>query len=190
MPRSPVFAAALFALLSAMAPGAAAQPLVTVRGSAIAYRVDVPLGWEQSGGDDLMVGRDSVFIAVSATDLVPLQKTPLPGSVGEQRRLLTQRFMHSDTVMMAIVSRVARNLDLAEDGRVLEVRTLGGQRAAYMSGRPVQSRMKGMAHVYFTVKDGVMYLLTFNAMDTNPEKHQDLFDRVHRSFVLAEAPPS
>lgn len=185
------FAASLLVLLSGLAPAAAAQPLATIQGSSIGYRVDLPAGWEKSGGDDmLMVGRGDVIISVSATDLVALQKTPQPVSVAEQRRIYTQRFMDSDSAMMALMAGVAERLRLEPDGRMLEVRTLGGQRAAYVRGRPVQNRALGSSQAYLTVKDGILYLLSFIALDNNPGRHQDLFDRVHQSFVLAEAPPS
>ncbi|HEX8211422.1 MAG TPA: hypothetical protein VF584_14720 [Longimicrobium sp.] len=190
MPRIHVLAA-LAALLSGLAPAAAAQPLVTFQGTPIAYRVDVPVqGWNRSVDNDVLtVGRDDVIMMVSVTDLVSLQQNPGTVSEADQRRIYTQRFMGSDSIMMALMTRVVSSLNSLEpDGRVLEVSTLGGQRGAYVRGR-LQGPTPGVGEAYLTVKDGIMYLLVFFARDSSPEKHQDLFDRVHRSFVLAEAPP-
>ncbi|HSU15831.1 hypothetical protein [Longimicrobium sp.] len=186
-----VFAAALAALLSGLAPAAAAQDLVPLVGKPIAYRVSMPAqGWNVSTVDDkLMVGRDSVIMIVSATDLVALQGDSRAGTEADRRRILTARFMGSDSIMMALMTRVAaRATALEQEGLVQEIRTLGGQRAAYIRDRKVQDGRTTWRQVYLTVKDGIMYLLVFVAQGENPDMHKDLFDRVHQSFVLAETP--
>jgi hypothetical protein len=181
-----VFAAAL----AGLAPAAAAQDLVPVEGAPIAYRIGVPVGWASSNENgNLTFGHEDAVIIVSATDLVGLQESPPPVTEESRRRILTQRFMGSDSIMMALMTRVAsRAAALEQEGLVKEIRTLGGQRAAYLRDRQVQNGVTRWRQAYITVKDAVMYLLVFVVQDSDPDKHKDLFDRVHQSFVLAERP--
>lgn len=154
-----VLAAALVALPFGLAPAAAAQDLVPVQGAPIAYRVSLPgPGWETSNENgSLTVGREDVMIIVSATDLVSLQQRPQTVSEAQYRSILTQRFMASDSVMMALMTRVVANARSLEQGLVKEVRTLGGQRAAYIRERQAQSNGEPRWHqAYLTVKDGVV----------------------------------
>jgi|GEM_PF-3254483 len=187
-----VLAAALVALLFGLAPGAAAQDLVPVVGRPIAYRVSMPsVGWTVSTENDvLQVSREDAVIMVSATDLTTLQPKPASISEADYRKILTQRFMGSDSVMLALMSRVAANASsLEQDGRV-EIGTLGGQRAARVQDRRERNGVARWHHSYITVKDAVLYMLAFDVPGETPEAHKDLFDRIHQSFVLAEAPPS
>jgi hypothetical protein len=184
-----VFAALLFGL----APGAAAQQgLLPLEGSPIAYRVNVPYpGWSNTSENGMMmIARDEAMIIVTATDLAVLQERPASMSEEQYRRILTERFMASDSVMMALTTRVvSRAAALEQEGLVQEVRTLGGQRAAYIRARKVQDDGKTTwRQAYLTVKDGIMYMLVFVVQDRNLDKHKDLFDRVHQSFELAAAP--
>lgn len=188
-----VFASTCAALLFALAP-AAAQELRVVEGTPIAFRMGVPdaAGWDVSNDSaGLTVGRSDLLMMVSATDLAAMQAPPAGVSRVDQRRILTQRFMGSDSAMMALMTRViARSGVLERDGLVMEARTLGGQRAAYLRDRATMAGALWSRQAYITVKDAVMYLVVFFVKGNDPDAHKDLVDRVQRSFVLAEAPPS
>jgi hypothetical protein len=170
-----VLAAALLALLFGVAPGAAAQDLVPVVGAPIAYRVEVPdQGWTRSGDDGMLtVGRNDAMIIVSVMDLATLQQRPASVSESQYRTTLTQRFMASDSVMMALMTRVvSRAPALEREGLVQEARTLGGQRAAYIRDRQVQNGTTRWRQAYLTVKGGIMYMLVFVVQDTDPDKYK------------------
>jgi hypothetical protein len=187
-----VLTAALVALLFGLAPAAAAQDLVPVEGKPIAYRVSMPAaGWNTSTDIGvLQASREDAVIMVSATDLTTLQAKPASISEADYRKILTQRFMASDSVMLALMTRVAANASsLEQDGRV-EIGTLGGQRAAHVQDRRAVNGVARWHRSYITVKDAILYMLAFDVPGGNPEAHKDLFDRIHQSFVLAEAPPS
>lgn len=194
MRSSHIGARALFAVLAGLLFGrapAAAQDLVPVTGAPVAYRVNLPgAGWNTSNENGmLMVGRDDAMIVVTATDLTTLQQRPANITEAQHRTALTQRFMASDSVMLDVMSRVVAGASTLEpEGLVKEIRTLGGQRAAYIRDRKVENGSPKWRQAYITVKDGIMYMLVFIVQDTALDTHKDLFDRVQQSFALAETP--
>jgi hypothetical protein len=187
-----VFAAALVALLFGLAPAAAAQDLVPVVGKPIAYRVSMPaVGWTISTENNvLQVSREDAVIMVSATDLTTLREKPASVSEEDYRRILTQNFMGSDSVMMALMTRVAAKARSLEPDARVEIGTLGGQRAAHVQDRRMQNGEARWHRSYITVKDAIMYMLAFDVPGGNPDAHKDLFERIRQSFVLPDAPPS
>lgn len=188
-----VLAAAFVALLG-VAPRAAAQDLTTVTSAPVGYRVDLPVPeWQLQRNDEdmLMVGTTDAVIIASAWDLMANEQ-PQPSLPEDfHRRIVTERFMGSDSVLLAGVAEALANTGtLQRDGRVAEIRTLGGERAGYMRAQWVRNGDTGWAHAYMTVKDGVMYALLHVVGGTDPDKYKELLDRVRQSFVLAAAPPS
>jgi len=133
-------AAALFSAALAFAPGASAQgaaPLATIVGSPLPYRIDLPKGWEivresevvEHGKNHVVAGRGGpAAVVLLATDL--LEGTPFHGPGAEERRKLTDMLLGSDSAMYEFLNGHGPDAHLSEVVR--EIRSLGGQRAAYM----------------------------------------------------------
>lgn len=187
-----VLAAAVLALFGA-APGAAAQGLTTVTSAPVGYRVDLPVGdWQLQRNDEdmLMVGTTDAVIIASAWDLMDAEQRHPDIPEDFHRRIVTHRWMSSDSLLLARVAEALANTGhLQEEGKVAEIRTLGGERAGYMRAQWVRNGDTGWAHAYLTVKDGIMYALLHVVGGTDADKYGELFGGVHQSFVLANAPP-
>jgi hypothetical protein len=191
----PSFATALLAAVLALAPAVSAQspasmPLTSTVGTPIAYRIGLPAGWKTFEQEDgmLMVGTERLMIMVGAMDMMEGQENPLPVSEAEARRIMTSMIMGSDSLMFGILNEAAHGQKDAEfRDAVREIRTLGGQRSAFMKGRVIGEET-GWVELNVTVKDGILYLLAFGADDRQFAAHEPLFARIRDSFVLAPAP--
>ena len=192
--RARAVLAAAFAALFSVAQGAAAQELTTVTGTPIAYRIGLPVpDWQLQRNDAemLMVGTTDAVIIASAWDLMANEQRHAALPEDLHRRIVTERFMGSDSTLLAGVAEALANAGtLQPDGQVAEIRTLGGERAGYMRAQWVRNGDTGWAHAYMTVKDGIMYALLYVVGGTDADKYKELVDRVQQSFVLAAAPPS
>jgi hypothetical protein len=185
--------AAAFVALFGVVPRAAAQDFTTVTSAPVGYRVDVPVEWQLQRNDAemLMVGTTDAVIIASAWDLMANEQRHAALPEDFHRRIVTERFMGSDSTLLAGVAEALANAGtLQPDGQVAEIRTLGGERAGYMRAQWVRNGDTGWAHAYMTVKDGIMYALLHVVGGTDPDKYKELVDRVQQSFVLAAAPPS
>ena len=205
--------AALFACASA-APAQsspASTPLVPHTGSPLAYRIGFPGGWEvqrkdvnvsrqgqvQGGritntvrmelqGETLTAESGTGFIQLLVSDIVPVQRSDLPVSWAEQRRIVTSTILGSDSLLFGLMANAARGLGTGFRNVVREIRTLGGQRAGYMSGLLVQPGLQSRTEIYVTVKDGIMYVMIFAESDSRFAAREPLFARVRDSLVFAE----
>ncbi|HEX2080770.1 MAG TPA: hypothetical protein VHG08_23900 [Longimicrobium sp.] len=179
-------AGALFGL----APAAASQSLVTTVGEPIAYRVDLPAGAEISrDGPFLAAETPKHIVLVAAADLVAEAEYQLPVSDPEARRILTSVFMDSDSLLLGLMDEGMRRRNVELVGVVREIRTLGGQRAAYLRGGVGRRGTDGWMEMHVTVKDGIMYLLIVGGMGRAGARDETLAARIRDSFVLPDAPP-
>jgi hypothetical protein len=197
-----------FALLGAvvLAPAAPAQTsarLVSTVGDPIPYRIDLPGNWkvsrEQAPGPlrkagarnahVLTAARGGTMVMVIAMDLLAEQENPLPVSDAEARRMLTGMLLGSDSLLYGMMDQwnVTPSGEPRLRDAVREIRTLGGQRAAYMRGRINERGAAGELEVHFTVRDGIAYFLMF-AAENSLGRNETLFGRIRDSLVLAPMP--
>lgn len=206
--------AALFACASA-ASAQSSPALVPHTGEPLAYRIGLPRGWEvqredvtasqeaqvQGGtvtntvrveiqGEQLSAGNGTGYIHLLVSDLVPVKRSDLPVSWAEQRRIVTSTLLSSDSLLFGLLANVVRNQGAQFRDMVREVRTLGGQRAGYLSGVLVQPRLESRTEIYVTVKDGIVYVMIFAEEDSDFAAREPLFARVRDSLVFAENAPS
>ncbi len=192
--RTHAVLAAAFAALAGTAQAAAAQDLAPLTGTPVAYQVGMPVpAWELLRNDEEMmqVGTADAVIIASAWDLLAQeQRNPaIPDHI--HRTIVTNQWMDSDSLLMARVAEALSSTgNLQAEGRVEEMRTLGGERAAYMRTQWEREGDTGWAQAYVTVKDGIMYMLVHVVAGADADKYGEIFGRVHQSFVLAAAPPA
>ena len=183
--------------LLAAAPPALAQsplastPLVTHKGSPIAYRIGVPKGWKTGSGEEMMAATsDRALVLVFASDVMGEEGNELPVSEAEARRIMTSVFLGSDSLLFAVMGEILKEAK-ADDGNltdvVRDVRTLAGQRAGYLSARGSDFLDEpARLEMYVTVSQGIVYVVAFAAVDAEYEAHRPLFDRVRESLVFAD----
>jgi hypothetical protein len=188
-PRATI-ALMLCAVLLGSAP-AAAQKLETIVGNPIAYRVGLPAGAEiVDDGETVHVETENAIVFVGAVDLVATQDEKLPISDREARRLMTNVFMDSDSLLLGLLYQSMAQQGVELENIVTEMRTLGGQRAGYLRGEFVEAGDRARMEMHVTVKDGIMYLLIVGCEDGDDAASATLAQRIHQSFVLADAPPA
>lgn len=208
----------LLAALLACASGAPAQsspastPLVPHTGSPLAYRIGFPSGWKveregvnvsqqaqvQGGntvrvrfeGEALIAERGTGYIQLLVSDVVPAQPSDMPVSWAEKRRIVTNTILSSDSLLFGLLANTARGLGTGFRDVVREIRTLGGQRAGYLSGLLVQPGLQSRTEIYVTVKDGIVYVMIFAETDSRFAAREPLFARVRDSLVFAENAPT
>ena len=187
-----VLSLVLIALASPAVAQAPDPPLETMTGSPIAFRVDLPRGWElERNGGYISAGRGRVVIAVGATDMYVRESVPAGMSEAEARRRITTMTMSSDSSMFEVMNMLGGLMadnDKTQDKKY-EIRTLGGQRAGYVTGwMEMRTSPRARMDRYLTVKDGIAYLAVFMVEDARHEAHQPLFARVLDSFAFPAAP--
>jgi hypothetical protein len=194
------FAAALFGAALIVAPPASAQgapSLLTSVGSPLPYRIDLPREWEITRGSQVLnTGRVHVLaassgdlsVAVIASDLVEDGQDRIPGvSDAEMRRIMTDMFASSDSLLLGLMqaSIAAMKQEARVRDVVREIRTLGGQRAAYMRARFERGGKWYSVEMYAAVKDGVVYVLRTTAGADERAAHEPLFARIRDSLRFA-----
>lgn len=205
----------LLAVLLASAASAQSAPLVPHTGSSLAYRIGFPGGWKvgredlsatrdvqvaagritntvrvEVRGEQLSATRGAALITLVTTDLLPIKNPAVPTSWAEQRRIMTASVMGSDSLLFGLLANAARRLGPGFTNAVREMRTLGGQRAGYMSGLHSVRGDEARMECYVTVSDGVMYFMFFADADSRFAAQEPLFARVRDSLVFASAPVS
>jgi hypothetical protein len=196
---------ALACLLAALPPPALAQsaaspvltPLAPTVGTPIAYRISLPERWEITREDDVLTARQGpLTVVLGAMDMMKDVEDPLPVSDGEARRIMTNMIMGSDSLLYAMMREVTQEEEgYRVTGTVRDIRSLAGQRAAYLKGRYEEDGEIGWAEAHITIKDGIMYMLMFTLeggerTEAEFATHQPLFARIRDSFVPADAPPA
>src|SRR5688572_10828999 len=117
---------ALTFAVPALAPAAEAQRLVTATGDPIAYRVDVPAGARiDHDGYYMIAETDNAYVITAAVDLLTAADHGLPVSDGEARRIMTNMFMGSDSLLLGLFDEGMRRRNVRLEGLVREIRTLG-----------------------------------------------------------------
>jgi hypothetical protein len=185
------------------APAARAQtsapvPLTTTVGDSIPYRVGLPGDWKVTrlsmNSSNFRVhvlvaeGGDTLAVAISATDLAAQVDRPAGVSLGQMRRMMTERILGSDSLMYGMIRESVANRGWEVQDEVREIRTLAGQRAAYMRGRSESEGMPVSFEMHVTMRDGIVYAIV--AMSDDHAAREPLFARIRESFVLAPAPAS
>lgn len=196
---------ALTCILVALSPPALAQsaaspvltPLTPTVGTPIAYRISLPEGWEITREDDVLSAKEApLTVVLGAMDLMKGVENPLPVSDMEARRIMTNMIMGSDSLLFALMRDVTKEEEgYRVTGTLHDIRSLAGQRAAYLKGRYEEDGEIGWAEAHFTIKDGILYMLMFTLeggerTEAEFAAHAPLFTRIRDSFVLADAPPA
>lgn len=197
------FAAALVSAALIVVSSASAQSapsLVTSVGSPLPYRIDLPEGWEiHRGSQDaaehavhfLAAGTEDRAAVLITVDMMQGWKEPLSVPDAQARRILTDMSINSDSLLYGMMhmfgGTVAKN-----EGPVLdvvkEIRTLAGQRSAYMRGRTVKGGRSEWFEIHITVQHGIMYMLILTVQAEDVRSHEPLFARIRDSLVFAPAP--
>ncbi len=192
----PTFMRSTLALIVAsglfgIAPAAAGQTLILSEGTSVPYQVKLPVDWGSAREDGvLIVGDGTAAVIITAQSLAEGdEEEPLPGSGAEASQQLIDMILSSDSVLMGMLTdqfASGAGMDLSDGVR--EMRTLGGQRAAYLRGRYNTDGEEGWIDAYLAIKDSVVYILAFRVPGDDPAPYASLFARIHESFVLANAP--
>ena len=169
---------------------AGAQPLTAVLGEPVPYGIGVPEGWSTDLDGEVLSLEDpdeETVVMVTAFDLVAAQTRPASMSEAEARRILTERVMSSDSVLLDMLQRNAGRASrypLSDVTR--KIGTLGGEKAGWMSARTRIAGETGWIRNCLTVVDGILYTLIFMGMgEPNPEQ-ESLIARISDSFVPAD----
>jgi hypothetical protein len=194
----PVLTLLCSALAAAPAHGqrSSNSPLREHVGTPVAYRVGIPVRWElKEDGDKLTATNGRVMLVLGARDLVTNKvESKLPVSDAESRRILTNMFMSSDSLLLGLMDRITEQVMEERGVRcsqvTREVRELAGQHAGFHSLRCGEGREAARLDTWVTVKDGVMYMLVYAGEPKDYAANEPLFDRVRQSLVLADAPPA
>jgi hypothetical protein len=183
------------------APAARAQtsapvPLTTTVGDSIPYRVGLPGDWKitrvsgnvSNARIHALVAEDGETraVTISAADLAARTDRPAGVSMGQMRRMMTERILGSDSLMYEMLRGSVASLGWKVQDAVREIRTLAGQRAAYMRGRFENEGMPVSLEMHLTMRDGIFY--TVVALSDDHAAHEPLFTRIRDSLVLAPAP--
>ncbi|HST61613.1 MAG TPA: hypothetical protein VLK84_23110 [Longimicrobium sp.] len=172
------------------APAAAGQALILSEGTPIPYQVKLPVDWGSVREDGvLIVGDGTAAVIITAQSLAEGdEEEPLPGSDAAASQQLIDMILSSDSVLMGMLTdqfATGAGMDLSDGVR--EMRTLGGQRAAYLRGRYNTDGEEGWIDAYLAIKNSVVYILAFRVPGDDPAPYAPLFTRIHESFVLANA---
>jgi hypothetical protein len=214
-PVLPILASLIACASAAPAQSSSASaPLVTQTGSPVAYRIGFPRGWKieredmnvsrqaqvqggtvtntvrmQFAGETLSAESGTGYVHLVVADVVPVKRSDLPVSWAEQRRIVTNTVLGSDSLLFGVLANATGGQGADFRDRVQEIRTLGGQRAGYQSGLLVTPGLQSRVEIYVTVKDGIVYVLTFAESDSRFAAREPLFARVRDSLVFAENAP-
>lgn len=187
---------AAFALACAaagLAPAAQAQKLAPIVGDPVPYSVSLPEGWTTEEDEEMlyMYSDDEDFLIMTAAqDLVAGEEEPMGGMPeADARRFLTTMIMSSDSLLLQMLEMgLMSQGELKMRDVIKEIRTLGGERAAYMAGRVEMEGEEGWMQLHVTMKDGIMYILGFVGKASSAAEREPLMARIRESFVLAEQP--
>lgn len=187
-PRS-ILALTITGVLLGFAPAVPAQQFVPVVGTPIAYQVDLPVEWEVTREDEmLMAGDDVGGVMIAAQDaLAGDDGRPLPASEARARRIRAERLMNADSLLAAVAGMFVSDEEMEIRDVTREMRTLGGHQAVFVRGHAADDEGSGWFQVYLTIKDGVMYMLVCAVQGEDPTSYDQVFARIHESFVLADA---
>ncbi|HYR08020.1 MAG TPA: hypothetical protein VEQ60_09635 [Longimicrobium sp.] len=182
----------LLAFTLGLAREAGAQPLAPVVGEPVPYSIGVPEGWSTDLEGDVLSLEDpdeETVIMVSAFDLVAAQTRPASMSEAEARRILTERVMASDSLLLDMLQgNAARATRYPLIDMTLEIGTLGGEKAGWMWAHSRIAGEAGWIRTCLTVVDGILYTLVFMGMGEHEPEQESLVARVRDSFVPADMP--
>lgn len=197
------FLLALSCAFLGLAPAARAQtsapvPLATTVGDPIAYRIDLPRGWEISRVSQnvpngtahaLSATGSEGGVSITAADLVA-GRTDRPAGVSEaqMRKMMTDMILGSDSLMYGLLQAAIANQGGTIQDAAREITTLAGQRAAHLKARVERDGTTTPLELHLTVRDGIMYVITTIAEDGRYAAVEPLFARIRASLVLAPAP--
>jgi hypothetical protein len=197
------FAAALFGAALVVAPSASAQGAQSLRtavGTPFPYSIDLPRDWEIQRGNQkdgastmhlLAAGSGDRSVVLITADVMEALDEPLLVSEGQARRIMTDMFISSDSLLYGMMHMFGGTV--AEDeGPLLdvvkEIRILHGQRSAFMRGRTVKDGRSEWFEIHITVQNGILYMLLFTVKTNDYAAHEPLFARIRDSLVFAPAP--
>lgn len=183
----PTLGVVLTGALLAFAPAVPAQQFVPVVGNPIAYQVDLPVEWEVTHEDEMLMAGDEVGgVMIAARDLVAGDDGgPLSAREARARRIQAERLLNADSLLATLTGMFVSDEEMEVSDVTQEMRTLGGHQAVFVRGHMADDEASGWFQAYFTIKDGVMYMLA-SAVQGEDTSYDQLFARIHESFVLAD----
>ena len=170
----------------ALAQDRAPRPLNVVTGAPIAYRIGVPRGWDvQRKTNGLTATRRPAVMTFNAIDMVRAATIDPRMTEADARREMTAIVMGSDSATFHTMRRIMEMGGQAVPLRdvAYEIRTLGGERAGYMTGwsedpdAPAEFA-RARWERYLTVKDGIAYMLFFIVPDSRHEELKPVLGRI------------
>lgn len=170
---------ALAGALLGVAP--ARRKLVVRTGDPVPYRVALPEGAEIEAGTDRLSARTwDIAVMVVALDMQEGETDPLA------RRILTNLVMGTDSMLFELLDEEIRMRKLQLDDVVHTIGLLGGQRAAHVRGRFDDGGAEAWVDMHGTVKNGILYMLSFTVLRGVLDPHDRVLARIHKSFVLPQ----
>jgi hypothetical protein len=188
-PRS-IVALAIAGALATLAPAAPAQRLAATVGTPIPYRVSLPAGANISQESEFLLAEtDSMYVVIGSVDIMQSWDNELPVSDAEARRIMTNVFMGSDSLLLGLVIEGVQRKFGQLNGAVTEIRTFAGQKSGYTRGDFNQDGERGSLEMHLTVKDGIMYMLIIAVRGHGNASLETLATGIRDSFALPDAPP-
>jgi hypothetical protein len=184
-PSTPVrsalaFAGALFGFASQ-----ARRKLVLRTGDPIPFRVALPREAEiVSRPGALSTRMGEVLIVAVAKDMMHGEDDGHVARDSLARRVLDGLIIPSDALLFALLDEELGRRQLELPNAVRGIGTLGRQRAACLRGRFSHGGTAAWLDMHATVKDGIMYMLTFTVLNGDLAPHEPLLARIHESFEL------
>ncbi|WP_420129288.1 hypothetical protein [Longimicrobium sp.] len=164
----------------------ARRKLVVRVGSPIPYRVAVPADAEiQTEPGRLSAKTWDISVVAVALDAMA-EEEPLPASAFGPRRVFTSLVMGDDALLFKLVEEEIAIRRLQLEDVVQTIGLLGGQRAAHLRGRYDDGGAQAWLDMHATVKNGVLYILSFVVLRGVLEPHDTVLARIHESFQLPE----
>ena len=145
----------------AHAQRSSSPPLREYVGTSVAYRMGIPVRWElREDGGKLMATNGRVMLMLGVQDLVTdKEEAKLPVSPAENRRIMTNVFLGSDSLLLGLMDRIPEGVMTKQGVQcsqlTREVRELAGQHAGFLSLRcDLGGGEVARYDVWLTVKDG------------------------------------
>jgi hypothetical protein len=175
--------------LLALAPAAAAQPVVAVTGAPIAYEVSIPADWEVSTIDEgLTAGNADVMLMIMTMDMLAGDDgAPLSAAELRSRRRRSEEILASDSLLLDLAGKhVVSDEEYTVSDLTKGIGTLGGQRAGYVRAHLENGEGARWMLNYATVREGIIYGFIVVWRGEDREAHDPLFARIRDSFVFPD----
>lgn len=168
----------------------ARRKLVVRVGDPIPYRVAVPEDAEIETAPGRLSAR-TWDISVVAFALDAWADEEPPSALGfPARAFFSVAVMGDDAMLFKLVEEELEIRKLQLEDVVRRIGRLGGQDAAHVRGRYDNGGAQAWVDTYLTVKNGVLYMLSFTVLRGVLNPYDRVLARIHGSFELPEQYPA